>query len=100
MAERLELGRFGGRLDFDTVPGLWPELAARIASSRALEVSLEGVTHANSAALALLLEGLELAAREGCRLRYLDLPEALLELARVSNVEPFLLGEEAPLPAE
>ena len=100
MADRLELGQFGARLDFDTVPRLWPSLAARIESSPALEVSLKGVTHANSAALALLLEGLELAARKGCRLQYLDLPEALLELARVSNVDSFLLGEETPLPAE
>ncbi len=84
------LGELSDTLDFVTVPQLWPVLAQRIRSSRELRVSLAGVKQANSAALALLLEGLELASRSGCRLRYVELPEPLLELARVSNVERIL----------
>ncbi len=92
MAERLELGRICPRLDFDTVPRVWPELAGRIRTAAFLDVSLAGVEHADSAALALLLEGVELARRQGCELRYTDLPEALLALARMSNVETLLLS--------
>jgi len=47
---------------------------------------------ANSAALALLLEGLELARKSGCTLEYSNIPRELLELARVSNVEALLVG--------
>ncbi len=99
MADTFALGRLSDTLDFATVPDLWPVLAERIGRSPSLRVSLEGVKKTNSAALALLLEGLELAARRGCRLSYVDLPEELLELARVSNVEEILVGREgAPAP--
>lgn len=96
----LELGELARHLDFSTVPDLWPELARRIASARELEVSLRGVTRANSAGLALLLEGIELANRKSCRLRYRDIPADLLALARMSNVEALLLGEQPPTGTE
>ncbi len=84
--------RLSGRLDFETVPRLWPELAQRIRAADELEVSLAGVKEADSAALALLIEGLALARRTGCRLRYRDIPGPLLALARLSHVEALLTG--------
>ncbi len=94
MVEHYALGRRARRLVFDTVPDLWPELAERIRGSARLEVSLDGVEAADSAALALLLEGLALARRQGCVLQYTDLPAGLLDLARMSNVAHLLTGEE------
>ncbi len=92
MAETLALADLAKRLDFSTVPEVWPRLAERIDQSQALQVSLAGVEQANSAALALLLEGLDHARSRGCQLRYQDIPQSLLELARMSDVEPLLTG--------
>lgn len=92
MAEAAGRSRLSGTLDFVSVPRVWPSLERRIRSSRRLVVSLAGVEEANSAALALLLEGLALARRTGCELGYTDIPEELLELARVSNVEELITG--------
>jgi len=78
-------------LDLAGIPRIWPEMARRIHDSPALTVSLAGVTRASSAALALLLQGLEEARNTGCRLRYRDIPDDLLALARVSNVQDLLL---------
>ena len=95
MAEEVARSQLSGVLDFATVPEVWPSLAQKIKGSRRLVVSLAGVEKANSAALALLLEGLELARSSDCELEYRDIPQELLELARVSNVERVILGEQA-----
>lgn len=92
MAEPLIRTRLAGALDFDSVPEVWPSLESRIRAARRLLVSLAGVEKANSAALALLLEGLSLARRIGCELTYTDLPRELLDLARASNVEGLIAG--------
>ena len=78
-------------LDLASIPDIWPEMARRIRASRELSISLAAVKRTSSAALALLLQGLEEARRAGCSLRYTHVPEDLLALARVSNVENFLL---------
>ncbi len=80
-------------LDLASIPDIWPEMARRIDASPELTVSLVGVKRASSAALALLLQGLEEARRAGCSLRYTHVPEDLLALARVSNVESLLLAQ-------
>ena len=95
MTETVARSQLSGVLNFTTVPGVWPLLARRIRQSKRLVVSLAGVEKANSAALALLLEGLELARHSGCALEYSDMPQELLELARVSNVETIILGGAA-----
>jgi len=82
-----------GALDFERVPRLWPELARQIEAHSDLVVSLAEVERADSAALALLLEGLDLARRKGHRLRYQAIPEALLQLARMSHVDLLLQGD-------
>lgn len=86
-----------GRLDFSSVPEVWPRFEARISESKRLQVSLAGVQQANSAALALLLQGVEHARRSGCQLHYINLPDELLALARVSNVATLLAGGKAPI---
>ena len=95
MADEGIRSQLSGVLDFSTVPQVWPALARRIRQSKRLTVSLAGVEKANSAALALLLEGLELARNSGCTLEYSDIPRELLELARVSNVEAIIVGGQA-----
>ncbi len=90
MAADIATYELKGTLDFSTVPDLWPQLRQQIEQHTRLRVSLAAVKQANSAALALLLEGLELAQHRGCALRYEQIPEELLALARVSNVAELL----------
>ncbi len=79
-----------GELNLSTVPDLWPEMARQIRHNKQLVVSLAGVRSASSAALALLLQGLDEAQKVGCKLRYEHIPQNLQALARVSNVQKIL----------
>ena len=49
-----------------------------------------GISASDSAGLTVLLDWLALARREGRTLRYLNLPDGLLALARISEVDEFL----------
>lgn len=60
--------------------------------STALEIDLERVTHADSAGLAVLLEWLSWARRQGHSLRFVHLPAQLLAVARISELEDLLTG--------
>ena len=78
--------QLSGALNLSTVPDLWREMAAQIHANKQLVVSLAGVESASSAALALLLQGLDEARKAGCELHYEQIPKDLQALARVSNV--------------
>ena len=75
-----------GALDFSTVTGLAAEGDRLLRGRGPMEIDLGGVSAANSAGLALLLEWLDLAGRRGLRLRYLNPPESLVRLAGLSNL--------------
>lgn len=51
---------------------------------------LRDVTHTDSAGVALLLEWLERGRAVGTSVRYNNIPEALLRIARLSNIEALL----------
>ncbi len=78
--------QLSGVLNLSTVPDLWREMATQIRSNKQLVVSLAGVESTSSAALALLLQGLEEAQKSGCELHYEHIPQDLQALAKVSNV--------------
>lgn len=79
-----------GRLDFHSVPEVWEQLRPMIEQREHLDLSLAGVTHANSAALALLLEAVDLADHTGVTLHLREIPQSLRDLAELSNVWPVL----------
>lgn len=83
--------RLDGVLDFSTVPVVWPSLEALLRGGT-VTLSLQGVAHGNSAALALLLEALAHARSSKTRLTFVDIPEHLLDLARMSDVDRLLSG--------
>ncbi|MCW8903443.1 STAS domain-containing protein [Sedimenticola sp.] len=58
-----------------------------------LVIDLSRVGDVDSSGLALLLEVMERARHHGVALRIRSLPEALLGIARLSNVEKLLLPE-------
>lgn len=80
-----------GDLDFSSVVDLWPELHdVIVAGGDDVHVSLAGVGLANSAALALLMEGVGLARRRGIEVHYEDIPESLMALATAHNLANLL----------
>ncbi len=82
--------RLSGELNFDSVPAVWDELQLKIHAGGQLVLSLSGVTHSNSAGLAMLVEALELAREQDVQLRFEAIPESLMDLARMSNIDSFL----------
>jgi phospholipid transport system transporter-binding protein len=81
-----------GVLDFDSVPAVWRQFVPLIQRDTELTVSLAQVERSNSAGLVLLLEARDLARRRHCRLRLLDIPPELLDLARMSRCDR-LIGD-------
>ncbi len=94
-AELVELGegRFGvhGVLDFTTVGELLSNGVAVFGGRREVVLDLQGVSRSNSAGLALLLEWLDHGRVQGFELRFVNLPDSLVSIARMSNVEALLL---------
>ena len=58
--------------------------------ARACEVDCSVIARSDSAGLSVLLDWLGLAKRDGRSLRYVKLPEWLIALARISDVEELL----------
>jgi phospholipid transport system transporter-binding protein len=79
-----------GALDFSSVPEIWLSLEKLLRAGGELTLSLSGVNHANSAGLVLLVEARDLARQGNCQLKLVDIPEELLDLARMSRCEDLI----------
>jgi len=88
--------RLSGVLSFQTASRVLAAGTRAFGSERALAVDLSGVTHADSAGLAVLLTWVERARREGRSLAFTAIPAQLVKIARLCAVEP-LLGAAAPV---
>jgi phospholipid transport system transporter-binding protein len=64
------------------------------AGSAKLQIDCAGLTHVDSAGLAVLLEWLAMAARRSRPIGWINLPESLRQLAAISEVQDWLV----PLP--
>ncbi len=64
--------------------------ALRTSSARELEVDCGGITHSDSAGLAVLLDWMAIMKRDGRPLCFPHLPPGLLAVARISGVEEML----------
>ncbi len=87
-------GRFAARgpLTFATARQAREQGLQSLASAagRELEVDCGGITASDSAGLAVLLDWLGAVKRAGRSLRYTHLPQGLLALGRISEVEELL----------
>ena len=85
-------GRYAldGVLDFSTVNRVAVGGIALFKRDASVDIDLAGVTSANSAGLALLLEWLDVARARGARVTYRNLPESLVRIAAVSNLATLL----------
>ncbi|MFT3905331.1 MAG: STAS domain-containing protein [Steroidobacteraceae bacterium] len=85
-----------GRLGVADVAGLHAqglrEFGATLASQQPVRVDLAGITGADSAILALLVDWYAWAQRQGVKLSYHAAPDALRSLARLSEVEQWLFA--------
>lgn len=79
-----------GNLDFKTVVNLWAESLPLLLQCRELKFDLSGVAHANSAAIALLLEWLKYAKQYHKSIIFSGLPSQLRSIAAVLGVEKLL----------
>jgi phospholipid transport system transporter-binding protein len=82
--------RIEGSLDFGSVGRVFAETRDLFPPSARLMIDLGGVTAANSAALALLLEWMELAAGRGTALSLCNLPEGIARIAALSDLDTLL----------
>jgi phospholipid transport system transporter-binding protein len=94
-----ERSRVLGLLGFGTVTRLLPLGAAAIADGRATVIDLGGVTGADSAGLALLIEWLSVAKEAERSVRYENVPAQLRQLAHLSEVDELLLADSVGAPA-
>lgn len=86
-----------GELGFDTAAALLKRSDGAFADGQGpLQIDLAGVTQADSAGLALLLEWRARAARAGRQIQFLNLPPQILAVARISEVEELLTGSTGP----
>jgi len=91
--ESLGEGRFrvGGLLDATTVTRLLEDGQTRFHGVSDVIVDLGGVTESDSSGLALLLEWLRLARKGNQRIRFEHVPQQIIALARISEVDDLLL---------
>ena len=85
-------GRFAlrGELGFGNAVPLLEDGLRRFGDAGPVEVDLGGVTHADSAGVAVLIEWVASARRAGRELRYTDIPPQVLAIARLGGVDGFL----------
>ncbi|MBK8161838.1 MAG: STAS domain-containing protein [Gammaproteobacteria bacterium] len=80
-----------GELSFATVPALLERGAALLAAGGGrIRLDLGGVTRADSAGLALLVEWLRLARSRRASLEIMNMPEQLRAIARVCGLDGIL----------
>lgn len=88
--------RVSGVLDAGTVGELLKQSHKSFASAERVEIDLGGVTEADSAGLALLIEWVRIARQAGRPIRFENAPRQISALARISDVEDLLFGDSAP----
>jgi phospholipid transport system transporter-binding protein len=90
--EDLGAGRFRveGRLSFDSAAEALETSRKLFADYNAIELDLSGVTATDSAGLALLIEWVSRARHSQCLLHFRHVPQQVLALARISDVESLL----------
>jgi phospholipid transport system transporter-binding protein len=94
--EDLGEGRFAlsGEMNFDTAEKILRASEVPFEEHTQLEIDLSEVTDSDSAGLALLLEWVTWANHSVREIRFTDIPETILAIARTTEVEPLLTRGE------
>ncbi len=85
-------GRFRveGQLNFATAAKALETSRGLFAEERTIRMDLSGVTATDSAGLALLVEWVIRARQGKCQLTYSHVPQQILAIARISDVDTML----------
>lgn len=93
--------RVSGELVFDTVPGLLASgRALLVAGAGDVIIDLGGVTRADSAGLALLVEWARAARRVNRRLALRNMPDKMAAMAGISGLDTVLPIDRRPTPQD
>ena len=87
--------KLAGELGFATVSGLLKNTPRSFFEDGDIRLDLSGVTRADSAGLALLVEWLRESVNRGRSIAFLHMPEQMLSIARVCGLEEILFGGPA-----
>lgn len=79
-----------GELTFDTVPQALQQSRDWFVAGAGVAVDLAGVSRADSAGLAMLLEWRRAARRHGAQVAFRHVPTQILAIARLTSLEPVL----------
>lgn len=79
-----------GELSFESVPALSRSILPLLKDNTQLDISLDQVKRSDSAGVAMLVEWLRLAQQQQKTLRFLDIPEQMLSIVRVSGLDTIL----------
>lgn len=90
--ERLESDRFviKGALSFETAPDVLRQGIDLFRDASRVILDLDGVSRADSAGLALLVEWMRFARRSDKQISFMNVPEQLLHIAEASSIEEIL----------
>ena len=91
--ERVASGRLraGGELGFATAAEALEAGAAHLARADDEVIDLGGVTAGDSAGVAVLVEWIATATARGVSLRYENVPQQMLAIARISDLQDLLI---------
>ncbi|MBB1313137.1 MULTISPECIES: STAS domain-containing protein [Aliivibrio] len=78
---------FKGALDRETVPNLWNKLTEWKPKLEQVKVDLTHVNRIDSAGVVLLLHLIEHAKKQNCHIMLAFVPDQLITLIQLSNVE-------------
>lgn len=79
--------RLNGALVFSTATSAFAELMALLAKQGSVSADLSGLSHSDSAGLAVLIEWRAEAIRQGVHLRYVGAQPNLRALARLADLD-------------
>ena len=85
-----EVCHLAGVVDFHTAPKLLDQVNEQILPNGTLLIDFSRVTHANSAALALLLSWRQRASKQQCSLSHQNLPESIQKLSHICQVNELI----------
>ena len=89
-------GRFciSGKFEFETVAAAYFQSMKMFSPHSQLELDLSGVTDADSAGLALLLEWVHWAKQSAREIRFKNIPDQIQTIANISEVDGILRAGE------
>ena len=82
--------KLSGVLNFDSVSALAQKTGSLFQDYNEIDIDMSAITYVNSAGLALLLNWKQQAEISGKKLQICGTPKKLLEIARISELEPIL----------